>query len=379
MEYKRLKILLIEDLPVYKLLLNRILQQNQIDSESAASLEEGLQLANQNDFDAVLLDLGLPDSEGLNTFTKFQSMHASLPVIILSGLDDESLAAKAVQLGAQDYLTKGNHLTQNETGSKLLVRSIHYAIERHHIQASLVHERSLLEMRVNERSSELRQANQRLRILAAHLVSAQEDERRRLSMELHDEAGQALMALSMSLSLLRDDLSGDASWLDKQLQDAIQLTGTTMEHLRALAHNLRPPSLDNVGLNQSLRDYCQRTAFRAHIDVDYRSDNANLLPGYVQISLYRVIQESLTNVVKHAKASHASVQLEIDAEAIHLSVRDDGVGISPTLYSGIGEATGIGLAGMRERVEALGGSFEIFSELGKGTSVQVWIPMQEAL
>ena len=76
-----------------------------------------------------------------------------------------------------------------------------------------------------------------------------------------------------------------------------------MEHLRGLAHNLRPPALDNVGLNQSLRDFCRSTAIWAQIEVDYRSDDTDLLPGYVQISLYRVVQEALTNIVKHARAT----------------------------------------------------------------------------
>ncbi len=379
MDDRRLKVLLIEDSLIYILLLQQILLQDQIDSESANSLQDGAKLAAEKVFDAVLLDLGLPDSQGLHTFTQFQALYPALPVIILTGLEDESLAAMAVQLGAQDYLTKGSHLTQSASGSKLLIRSIHYAIERHHIQVVLTQERSLLELRVNERTSELKQANQRLRNLTARLVSAQEDERRRLSLELHDEAGQALTALSLSLSLLRSELSGDSSWLDNRLQEAIQLTGTTMEHLRALAHNLRPPSLDNVGLNQSLRDFCQRTSIRAQINVEYRSNGADSLPGYIQVSLYRVVQEALTNIVKHAKASHAWVQLEVDAEGIQLLIRDDGIGFLPVLQTDPGEEAGIGLAGMRERVEALGGTFEIISGSGKGTTVQVGIPSQEGL
>lgn len=373
----RLKVLLIEDLPVYVLLLKKILKQNEIDSESAGSLAEGLQHAEKQTFDAVLLDLGLPDSHGLHTFTRFQSANPTLPVIILSGLDDESLAARAVQLSTQDYLTKGNHLTHGGTGSKLLVRSLQYAIERHRIQIVLLQERSLLEARVNERTSEIREANHRLRALAARLVSAQEDERHRVSIELHDEAGQALTALQLSLSLMRTELPEGSDQLENQLQEAIELTGVTLDRLRVLAQNLRPPALDNVGLDQSLRDYCQRMGSRAHLQMDYRASGIEQIPGHVQISLYRIVQEALTNIVKHARASHVWVHIESDAEGVALSVIDDGVGFPAEDWQLTSRHAGIGLTGMRERVEALGGTFEIISEPGKGVSVRVLISLQE--
>ena len=140
-EDKRLKVLLIGDRSFIFCCSNRNYSRIKFEPESANSLADGLQLAAGKVFDAVLLDLGLPDSQGLQTFTKFQSMHPTIPVIISSGLEDEALAAMAVQLGAQDYLTKGSHLTQNDGGSKLLIRSIYYAIERHQIQLTLIQER----------------------------------------------------------------------------------------------------------------------------------------------------------------------------------------------------------------------------------------------
>ena len=374
MMIKPIKVLIIEDLPVYDLLLKQILRQNQIESESADNLEDGIELAEEKVFDAVLLDLGLPDSQGLETFTIFQSRIPTLPVIILSGLDDESLAASAVQNGAQDYLIKGNYLTQGDAGSKLLQRSIQYAVERHRIQLSLLHERSQLEVRVAQRTTELLQANQRLQILAAHLVSAQEDERRRLSLELHDEVGQALTALGLSLSMLRTELSDDQSGLDKYLKEAIKLSEKTLERMRELAHNLRPPAVDNVGLRQSLWDLCQRMGQLATFEVSFHSNEVDSLPGSIQISVYRVVQEALTNIVKYAWASHVRIQLESDAEGLHLLIQDDGVGFSAEQRTNHGPNNGIGLSGMRERIEALGGNFEINSESGIGTTIQVWIP-----
>jgi signal transduction histidine kinase len=372
------RVLLIEDLPVYELLLTRILQQTGCRIESANSLAGGMKLAAEQEFDAVLLDLGLPDSNGLNTFSEFHATHPSLPVIILSGLEDESLAARAVQLGAQDYLTKGNYLIQGDAGARLLMRSIHYAIERHNNQMALLLERDQLEQRIQERTHDLSQMNQQLRTLAARLVSAQEDEHRRISVELHDEAGQALTALKLMLSLMRSQAASDGSELERQLQDAVELVGVTMDRLRVLAHDLRPPSLDNVGLNQSLLDFCQRTSIRAKMDVEYYASHIDHLPDYVQISLYRVVQEALTNTVKHARASEARVELKCDAEGVFLSICDNGAGFSPGQSFRLGKNHGIGLIGMRERVEALGGAFELTSAPGEGTQVCVRIPLQES-
>ena len=321
MSDNRLNILLIEDLPEYVFLIKRILEKNSIEVKAVSSLLEGMKLLENQCFDAVLLDLGLPDSNGLRTFTKFQSYQPYIPVIILSGLDDETVAANAVQLGAQDYLTKGNYLIQGDAGSKLLVRSLQYAIERNRIQNSLLQERRLLEARVHERTSEIRKANQQLRILASRLVSAQEDERRRISIELHDEAGQALTALQLNLSVMRNEVLADQSRLDEQLQEAIVLTASTLELLRALAHDLHPPSLDNVGLNFCLKDYCEKTAARAKLKVEYISFGVDKIPGSVQMSLYRVVQEALTNIVKHARASMVKVKLNCDAEGVFCRLR----------------------------------------------------------
>ena len=377
MTQAQLQILLIEDLPVYTLLIQRMLSIHGITLESAASLADGFEKASQHSYDAVLLDLGLPDSHGINTFTRFQSFFPGLPVIIFSNLDDEALAARAVQLGAQDYITKGTYLTQGDAGNKLLARAIYYAIERHQIQSQLLTERTLLEERVSERTTELSQANQRLRTLTARLVSAQEDERRRISLDLHDEAGQGLTALKLSLALIRSEIPADLDQLSKQMEDAIMLTETTIEQVRTLAQNLRPPSLDNAGLDQCLRDYCQNLSQRSGISFDYHSYGIDKLPDHIQISLYRVIQESINNVLKHAMAHCVEVHLVCDAEAVTLTVRDDGRGFSPQILDPQTPRSGLGLLGMQERVEALGGTLEINSQLGRGVALTARIPLEE--
>jgi signal transduction histidine kinase len=378
---------------IYSELLENMLVAFGINLQTATTLEEGLSLSAGFTFDAVLLDLGLPDSHGLETFTRFCKANPELPVVILSGLDDEALAAKAVQLGAQDYLVKGPYLMRGEAGKGLLVRAIRYAIERHQNQKDLRHERDMLETRVAERTAQLeqelverrrvekalrqseaklRQYNERLRYLAAKLVSAQEDERRRLSMELHDEAGQALTALKVNLALVRSSLPpGD---LPKKMDDAIHITECTMDQLRSLAHNLRPPALDTVGLNQTLHDYCQRVARQSDLHVTYQGLDVPDLPGHCQISLYRVLQEALTNVIKHAEARRVQVRLRQEDGATVLDVQDDGRGFNQDPAPGENQVEGIGLLGIKERMEALGGKVEIETQPEKGTRLVAQMP-----
>lgn len=369
------RILLIEDLPIHIRLIQACLQRANVILDSALSLGEGLQKLEQAAYDVVLLDLGLPDSRGLATFQRLHQAFPSVPIIIFSSTDDEETALLAVQNGAQDYLIKSANLLVEGAGLSLIYRSIAYAIERHHIQSALLLERRLLEQRVEERTRELREANVRLQRLASSLVSAQEDERRRISLELHDEAGQFLIALQLSLNQIQRQLKESSPPLAAELQEAQQLTDTLINQLRNLAHELRPPAIDAVGLNQALEDYCRKIARQTGIAISYAGSDASNVPGYIQLSLYRAVQEALTNVIKHAHASQVSVQLEVEADHIHLVIADNGCGFeSPDSAT---PAKGIGLAGMKDRIEAVGGRLSITARPGAGTRLDIRIPGQD--
>ena len=678
-----LTILLIEDVVTYSSLLKRILSHADMIVDLAESLELGLQMAAKNSYQAILLDLGLPDSQGLNTFIKFKAHFPDIPIIIFTGSDDEQLAARAVQEGAQDYLIKGTYLSRGDAGKNLLVRSIHYAIERHQIQSALRREHDSLERRIIERTIELsnanenlkkelaerrryefiantskdptsfidrnytyqavndgfcqaqnkkredligkkipdiwgresfdtkikpfidqalagqetkyegwfnfktlgyryfevfynpffdsdhrvthvvvishdetirenakdslrhhnqrlnilreidhatliakspedivrvalrhfvrlvpydradvllfstdsrslnmmitggvegevkinptqlaiddllqndellqgkpqivhhwqdtgeltpfggylrqrgvrsyfivplvtegrmigvlcvssfdvdtflpphiedtlaisipltlliknaqlleqlRNANARLLNLTSHLVSAQEDEQRRISLELHDEAGQALIALKLNLGMLQAELPDELYHAKAQIGEAISLTQQTMEDLRALAHNLRPPAIDAVGLSQTLHDYCQRIQRQTGIHISFQDGYLPDLPSQIQISIYRVVQEALTNIVKHSGASLVEVKVKKDSEKIRIFVTDNGRGFSNQHSIDPDISKGLGLIGIQERMEALGGSVEINSQAGLGTQLIGSIPLQE--
>jgi signal transduction histidine kinase len=213
--------------------------------------------------------------------------------------------------------------------------------------------------------------------LAKQVVYAQEDERKRLSRELHDEAGQALTALKLRLELLRADLPMDTEMLRSNLAEAIALTESTKERVRLLAHDLRPPALDTVGLNLTLealcRDISQRTPLRARYT---GCEEVKDLSDAVNICLYRVLQEALTNVVKHAWAQTIDVRLVRDGATVTLSVADDGRGFTePPARQPPEQQGGIGLLGMSERLELLGGSLHLHSSPGQGLRLTATLPL----
>ena len=216
---------------------------------------------------------------------------------------------------------------------------------------------------------------ERLRRLTMRVVSEEEEERHRVSRELHDEAGQALTALKISLGLVWSDMPDDAGALRDTLAGAVDMTETTMEKIRLLARGLRPPELDAVGLNDTLEGYCREFAHRTHLRIDYAGQESPGLSDAMTICLYRFLQEALTNVARHAEATTVDVRLRQSDEAITLSVEDDGKGFARLPGSRRGNKDlGIGLIGMRERFELLGGRVDIESTPGKGARLVASVP-----
>ncbi|MDR3578046.1 MAG: response regulator [Anaerolineaceae bacterium] len=217
-------------------------------------------------------------------------------------------------------------------------------------------------------------ASDRLRYLTAQLVSAQEDERRRISLELHDEAGQAMTALQLNLGLIHSSLPNESVEAAHQIRQAINLTEMTMEKIRLLAHNLRPPALDAVGLSEAMEDLCQKVSRQARLEIAYSGTDVTNLPDYIKISLYRVLQEALTNVMKHAQASLVIINFQCQDNRILLTISDNGKGFNKNVSPDEQTRKGIGLMGMQERIEALGGKFEVSTQPAKGTSLLIEVP-----
>jgi len=233
--------------------------------------------------------------------------------------------------------------------------------------------------------SQLRQGQTQLRRLTKRVVTAQEEERHRVSRELHDEAGQALIALKYSLAIILSDLpevsddpSGQMDKLRRRVQAAVSLCEQTMAQVRLIAHDLRPAALDDLGLNPALEGFCADFAERTPFAIDYEGEEPPPLSDAVNISLYRFLQEALTNVLKHAAATNVSVCLQTVKNEVQLIVEDNGVGFDvQNVESTLAPAKGIGLSGMQERLQLVGGWLKIESQTGSGCRLVAGVPLQE--
>jgi signal transduction histidine kinase len=226
--------------------------------------------------------------------------------------------------------------------------------------------------------SELERQREALRQLSLRLVNTQEEERRRLSRELHDELGQALTALKINLDLARRNLPVDApAKLQRSLEEASQLAIHTQERARGLSLALRPTILDDLGLVPALRWELDCYEQRTGLTVYFRADLAEVvLSPELEITLYRIISEALTNVARHACARHSWVLLQAQDHHIAATIEDDGIGFDAIRwFDSPGARHSLGLVSMRERAQLLGGSLSITSKPNCGAKIQVQFPI----
>jgi PAS domain S-box-containing protein len=218
----------------------------------------------------------------------------------------------------------------------------------------------------------IRHQGERLRDAMARLAEAEEAERRAVVRALHDRVGQNLTALDLNLSTIRGQLDNhDLPDLCSRLEHALSLVEQTTERIRRLMADLRPPVLDDYGVFAALHWYADQFFAQTGIAVDVRGDEeaARDLPAHVQNALFRIAQEALNNIAKHAHATDASVSLFSNETTVRLAVSDDGVGFEPEELGQ--ERSSWGLLTMRERAESVGAEFAIESHPGEGTSVVV--------
>jgi signal transduction histidine kinase len=243
------------------------------------------------------------------------------------------------------------------------------------IAVALQHAR-LFEQAQRELVERQRAETERVELLR-RLVTAQEEERRRVAHDLHDQMGQHLAALMLGLKSLEQDCSSSPP-VGERIQQLQELTEQIIREVHRLAWELRPAVLDNLGLNTALRRYAEEWSQRSGVLVDFHSSGLDdeRLPPRIETTLYRVVQEALTNVLKHAQAQRVSVLLERHEDHVLTIVEDDGQGFDTEAMMNAPDAQRrLGLLGMNERVALVEGTFEVESTAGAGTTVFVRIPV----
>ncbi len=225
-------------------------------------------------------------------------------------------------------------------------------------------------------NGELRMDRQMLHYLSQRLLTAQEAERRSIARELHDEIGQVITTLKLSLQ-------GTLNWADALgkrplFEECLAIVDRTLEQVRNLSLNLRPPLLDDLGLEPALRWYLEKEGKRAGYRFSFRSNLSGQRPSPpIETACFRVAQEALTNIARHASARVVTVEVVREGDDLQLSVRDDGSGfdLEAARFTAC-QGTSLGLLSMEERVRLTGGRFEILTAPGRGTRIQAWFPFQ---
>jgi len=299
--------------------------------------------------DLILLDVMMPAMDGFEVCRRIRATPslAEVPILLLTALDDRDSLLRGIESGADDFLSKPPDRRELIARVRTITRLNRY--------------RTLVEQREN------------IRRMAERVIAAQEDERHRISRELHDDLGQALTTHLIALRNLQQDPSLPPQTLFERLQSLYDQSYEIFGKIRTIARDLRPPVLDALGLRVAMQTYCTEFTRRTHLPVIFESDTDASLPrlsDVYNITLYRTLQEALTNVIKHAQASQVWVDLSMDEDQVTLTIQDNGVGLGEQ-KSG---TNGIGLAGLHERITIAGGTLTISSTPKRGTILSAQFP-----
>jgi len=356
---KGLRILLLEDNATDADLIDRTLRRGGLafGMKCVEHKHDYIRQLRESPPDLILSDFSLPDFDGYTALAIAQQQCPGTPFIFVTGTMGEEVAIETLKNGATDYVLK-HRLSR-------LVLSVSRALREARERA----ERRLAENR-------LRESHEQLRSLSVHLQHMREAERTRIAREVHDELGQALTGLKLQLTWLASRLPKELKALETQAEVMSEHIDQTIQSVRRIATELRPGLLDTAGLQAALEwqanEFQTQTGIRCRVKAALEE---TLWDQDVNTAFFRIFQETLTNIIRHAGATRVDVRLLESAGDFLLEVRDNGRGISE---AEIHNTKSIGLLGMRERAVLLGGEVRLRGEPGKGTTVTVRIPRPES-
>ena len=363
------KILVVDDNPVVLLGISESLRLEGCHVLEAQSAQGGIELARQHAPDLILLDVVLPDLSGVEVCRRIKEDPElkSLFVVLLSSSEisaDSKVAG--LEAGADGYIAR-------PIETRELLARVQALLRIQQAEAALRRAHDELEQRVQERTVELAQANSALRRMSLQLVEVQEQERRALARELHDELGQVLTGLKMVVDRTLAEATGPVR---SRLNEALELINNLVGRVRSMSLELRPQMLDDLGLLVALDWHFKRFTQQTNIRVNFRrGEMPSRLPAMLETAIFRIAQEALTNVARHGRVTEVTVRLWVDSERTGLQVEDNGAGFDAD--AALASRSSTGLSGMKERAELLGGEFVLESTPGKGTRLTVELPLAE--
>lgn len=363
------KILIVDDNPMVLFSMAHLLRGEGYTVVEAKDGSECLERARVEQPDLILLDVMLPDINGVELCRKIKASPATnqLFVALLSSIEiSADSKVMGLEAGADGYITRPieNRELVARVQALLRIRLAESALRKAHDE---------LEKRVAERTEELSRANAALKALSLRLVDVQEAERRFLARELHDEIGQTVTCLKL---VLETSLRPESPAQQQSFDEALGLINDLIERVRQLSINLRPQMLDDLGLVTALDWHVKRYQKQTGIAVQFRyTPMPERLEPALETAIFRIVQEALTNVARHARVKEVTVRLWSNAGRAGVQIEEAGSGFDVT--SVLAQRTSSGLAGMKERAELLGGEFTLESSPGRGTCLTVELPMKD--
>ena len=355
----KLKILHLEDAVYDAELVERELKQGGIQFEKVI-------VDNRKDFeraldgfvpDIILSDHSLPSFDSAGAIELVKQKCPQTPLILVTATVSEEFAVNVLQQGAADYILK--------TNLKRLPSAVQKAIEK----SRMVREKELAE-------EELKHSYLQIRKLASHLQNIREEERAYMAREIHDELGQYLTALKLDISWLLIKLKDADKAIIEKTKSMENLLSTSLITVKKIASELHPALLDKLGLIEAIkwqsREFEKRTGIK--ITLDLPEGEVMGISSKTNIALFRIYQESLTNVARHSGAANVLCILKKKEDSLQLTISDDGKGFDVSITE---QKHSLGLLGMRERSVMIGGKYQIISEPGKGTKIIAALPLNE--
>jgi len=386
-----MNILIVDDIATNRKLLRVTLEAEGHTTLEAADGVEALQILASATVDAVISDILMPNMDGFrlcHEIRKSGRLHA-IPFIIYTATYTSPEDMKLAQtVGADKYLTKPAPTAD-------VLKALREVMDKKTLRpgpsAPAVEETYVLQQysqalvnKLEEKNAELAQANQALkrteellRALTQRVVQAQEAERGRVALELHDTITQMLCAVQFRSQVLVEKLPARNKLAKREAIKLREIIGKTVEEVERISRNLRPIVLDNLGLVAGLHDASTEFADRTGVSIKLECvELTRRLPADTELALYRILQETLKNVEKHARARHVMVHLTKPGNIVQLTINDDGIGFDPAQPPARRKGQGgLGLLGMRERATYVGGTLTIKSVRRAGTEIEICIPL----
>jgi signal transduction histidine kinase len=402
---KPLRILLIEDNEHDRIAFQRAMKMGDLDCRLTICerAEEAENLLHDGDdaVDLVVLDFDLPGMNGLDFFRKIRQRKYLPPFVMLTGAGSEKLVVKALRAGMYDYIVKDAQMGY----LNLLPVILRTAMQRHTLdlarreaKIALRKAKNDLEHKVRERTAELamtiqvleneieehrqteaalRRSQKQLRELSRKILSAQENERKLISQEIHDSISGSLAAIKFALEEKLDSMEQNPPPEAISLEKIISQVAETIQESRRISAHLRPSLLDDIGLLATISWFCNEFE-QLHPGINFEQQlnvAEDEIPEMLKVVVYRVLQEAVNNVIKHSDATRVHLKLDKRDNRLLFSVADNGCGFDlEEKFSESTALTGLGLTGMRDRTLMCDGKFEIVSAKGKGTTVHVSLP-----